>query len=310
MPLNNSGMLVPALLLVGCGGGSGYHDAPFIATPPVEGQRTIPGAGPMIREYDPPRTVVPASTLDQPPPPADLPQGTGPRGTSGQERYDTVGYAGFYDGRGSGQYAVATISVAHPSLPIGSYVELTALDTGRTIVALVAAQGRGDRIVDLSPGAAQLLGVSEGGAVRVRLVAPSAQDQMALRSGRSAAPRIDAPQALLTALRKKLPGRTVTTPAPTRPARSVAPSPGARYVPPPEAARPAPVRSGFLVQVAAFSTRERAQAAARAIGGRIVAAGGIFRVQLGPFADAASAQRARDDVARHGYGDARVIHTE
>ncbi|MDB5707190.1 MAG: hypothetical protein JWN66_4306 [Sphingomonas bacterium] len=308
MPLNNSGMLVPALLLAGCGGGGGYDEAPFIATPPVEGQRTIPGAGPMIRDYDPPHTVVPASTLDQQPPPADLPQGPGPRGTSGQERYDTVGYAGFYGGGGNGQYSVATIVVAHPSLPIGSYVELTALDTGRTIVALVAAQGRGDRIVELSQGAAQLLGVGEGGAVRVRLISPSAQDQMALRSGRSAAPRIDAPPTLLTALRRKLPGRAASVP--TRPARSVTPPPGARYTPPPEAVQPAPARSGFLVQVAAFSTRERAQAAARAIGGRIVAAGGIFRVQLGPFADAASAQRARDEVARHGYGDARILHTE
>jgi len=36
----------------------------------------------------------------------------------------------------------------------------------------------------------------------------------------------------------------------------------------------------------------------------------VFRVQIGPFADAAGAKRARDEAAGHGYGDARVIHIE
>ena len=65
-----------------------------------------------------------------------------------------------------------------------------------------------------------------------------------------------------------------------------------------------------MVQVAAFSTRDRAQIAARQVGGRIVVAGSVFRVQLGPFPDATSAKRARDEAARHGYADARVIHIE
>jgi rare lipoprotein A len=193
---------------------------------------------------------------------------------------------------------------------MGSYVELTSLDTGRTIVALVAGRGNGGSIVDLSPAAAQQLGVGEGAPVRIRLVTPTPQDQMALRSGQAATARMEAPQALLTALRKKLPGRTSYAPA--RPVRPVTPPPGARYTPPPasEPVQAAPARSGYLVQVAAFSTRERAQAAARQVGGRIAAAGGIFRVQIGPFADAASAQRARDEAARHGYADARILHIE
>ncbi|MES1975909.1 MAG: SPOR domain-containing protein [Pseudomonadota bacterium] len=310
MPLNNSGMVALALLLAGCGGGSGPRDAPFIATPPLDGGQTDPG--PMAPQYDPPRTVVPASTLDQSTPP-DMPRSSGPRGTSGEQRYDAVGYAGSFDGRGFGAFSSATITVGHASLPIGSYVELTALDTGRTIVAVVAAQA-GDGVVALSPGAAQLLGAGEGGAVRVRLITPSMQDQMALRSGRSAAPRIDAPATLLTALRRKLPGRAVATPPvrPTaRPPRAIAAPPGARYAPPTTTApEQSPVRSGYVVQVAAFSTRERAQVAARAVGGKIVAAGGIFRVQIGPFPDTAGAQRARDEVARRGYADARILHIE
>ena len=311
MPLNNSGVVALVVMLAGCGGGRGHAEAPFIATPPTEGQRVLPGVGPMTPQYDPPRTRVPVSSLDQEQPPADLPQSGGPRGTSGQEqRYDTVGYAGSFDG-GDPQYATAAVSVGHSTLPVGSYVELTSLDTGRTIVALVAGRGGGRSIVDLSPAAAQQLGVGEGAPVRIRLVSPTPQDQMALRSGRSASARIDAPQSLLTALRKKLPARS--SPAPVRPARTVPlpPPPGARYTPPPpKPAQAAPAKSGYLVQVAAFSTRERAQTAARQVGGRIAAAGNLFRVQIGPFADAASAQRARDDAARHGYADARILHIE
>ena len=312
MPLNNSGMVALVLALAGCGGGGGHEEAPFIATPPTDGQRVVPGAGPMAPQYDPPRTRVPVSTLDQEPPPADLPQSTGPRGTSGQEqRYDAVGYAGSFDGGGSPQYSTAAVSVGHSTLPVGAYVELTALDTGRTIVALVAGRGNGGSIVDLSPAAAQQLGVGEGAPVRVRLVTPTPQDQMALRSGQGAAVRIDAPQSLLTALRRKLPGRASPAP-PAHPAHAVSPPPGARYTSPPQSqpVEAAPARTGYLVQVAAFSTRERAQAAARQVGGRITAAGNLFRVQIGPFADAASAQRARDGAARHGYADARILHIE
>ncbi|WEK01287.1 MAG: SPOR domain-containing protein [Candidatus Sphingomonas phytovorans] len=312
MPLNDSGTVALAFLLVAFGGSEGHAGTPFMAAAPAGGQRV----GPTPMAPDSPRAVVPASTLDQEAPPADLPQSTGPRGTSGQEqRYDTVGYAGSFDGGGA---AAGSVSVAHATLPVGSYVELTALDTGRTIIALVATQGSGGRIVDLSPAAAQQLGVGEGAPVRVRLVTPSPQDQNALRSGHTASARMDAPQSLLTALRRKLPARMAPVPVrasappvPARPARTVAPPPGARYSPPsPEPAKTAPSRSGYLVQVAAFSTRERAQTAARQVGGRIAPAGALFRVQIGPFADAASAKRARDEAARHGYADARILHIE
>ena len=163
--------------------------------------------------------------------PADLPQGGGPRGTSGEQRYDTVGYAGLYDGNGAGAYSVATITVAQNALPVGSYVELTALDSGRTIIALVVDRASSGRIVDLSRGAAQLLGVGDGAAVRVRLTTPSSPDQMALRSGRSASPRIDAPEGLLKALRRQLPTGVAASP-PARRAPPPAARPGARYTPP------------------------------------------------------------------------------
>jgi rare lipoprotein A len=280
----------------------------------VHQQGTLSPYGTLMRGLESPRAQMPVSSIDQNAP-ADMPQGTGPRGTSGQLSYDTVGYADVQSFRPTGAFAATTISIAHATLPVGSFVELTALDTGRTIVAVVGAQSYDGPAFTLSPGAAQLLGVGDHAAVRVRLVSPSGPDQIALRSGRSASPRIDAPDGLLRALRKRLPDEMVAT-TPPRPMPPVtrrppvpAPQPGARYAPPPET-RQAARGVTFIVQVAAFSTRDRAQTAAREVGGRIVVAGSVFRVQLGPFADAASAQRARDEVARHGYGDARVIHIE
>jgi len=312
MRLSNK-VLVLAVLLAG--GGRAYAHAPQ----PIDAQRQSPGPanGPMIRGIESPHAQMPVSSIDQNAP-ADLPQGSGPRGTSGELRYDTVGYASVLDYRPTGAFAAAAITIAHATLPVGSFVELTSLDSGRTIVAVVGAQSYDGPAFTLSPGAAQLLGVGDHAALRVRLVTPSGPDQMALRSGRSASPRIDAPEGLLKALRKRLPDDMVLTPPPRRmppvtrrppvPRPVPAPGPGARYVPPPETVVARGVR--FMVQVAAFSTRDRAQIAARQVGGRIVVAGSVFRVQLGPFPDAVSAKRARDEAARHGYGDARVIHIE
>lgn len=308
-------MLLFALLLAGSSGAEGPKHAPVIATPPIDDQQQVNSANrPMIRGIESPSARMPVSSIDQSAP-ADLPQGGGPRGTSGELRYDTVGYANVLDYRPTGAFAAAAVTIAHSTLPVGSFVELTSLDSGRTIVAVVGAQSNDGPAFTLSPGAAQLLGVGDHAALRVRLVTPSGPDQMALRSGGSASPRIDTPEGLLKALRKRLPGEMVQTPPPrpmppvTRRPPVPAPQPGARYAPPPEAA---PVARGvrFIVQVAAFSTRERAQIAARQVGGRIIFVGTVFRVQIGPFPDVASAKRARDEAATHGYGDARVIHIE
>uniref|UniRef100_UPI0035C9BA73 SPOR domain-containing protein n=1 Tax=uncultured Sphingomonas sp. TaxID=158754 RepID=UPI0035C9BA73 len=254
--------------------------------------------------------------------PPEVAQAAGPRGTSGEVREDLVGYASVMTEPPEARFAGVTIAVAHPSLPAGTLVELTALDTGRTILAMVVARASGVGVVALSPGAAQALGVGERAGVRVRTVVASPQDDRALRSGQAASQRLDAPPTLLTALRRKLPQGALVpnvTPARPIPVRGAAPSahpPVPRLVPVP---RPAPVRApaalppargGLMVQVAALSSAPRATALAQQLGGRVVPLGKLYRVQLGPFGDTASAQRARDGAARRGYADARIIHTD
>lgn len=116
-----------------------------------------------------------------------------------QPFYDAVGYASWY-GSESGnrtargeKFRPSWISAAHPTLPLPSYVEVTELESGRT--ALIRVNDRGPfargRIIDLSRGAAKLLGIRDNGhvAVRVRLVDPPETDRKRLRKGKSARER-------------------------------------------------------------------------------------------------------------------------
>lgn len=248
-----------------------------------------------------------ASVQDFPP---DAPTATGPHGTSGEVQDDRTGYATLLSGAVDPQWRMVTIAVAHPSISAGSAVEITALDSGRTIVALVVGREAEGGVVALSPGAAQALGIGDHAAVRVRAVVASPQDLMALRSGRAAAARLDAPPALLVALRRRLPMRP-SAPEKTPERAPISPTKATARPIAPAATRPAPRASGaFAVQVAALSSAERARALATHLGGHVVPLGRLFRVQLGPFADKAAAQRARDAAARRGYGDAQIVHND
>lgn len=280
------------------------------------------------------------SAQTQPPP--DMPQGEGPRGTSqaapGQERYDEVGYATVEPvGGGNG------VAVAGSGLAVGSFVEVTSLDSGRTIAAMVAAPGPSapGRLVALSPAAAKALGIAGDtpAGVRVRAITPGPADQVALRGGKAGGERLDAPPLLLTALRKRLqplvpapvsspdPARPVAAPArpvpsaakppaprPTpvvasgMPAKAVPAAPAARPAPPRAAPVPAPTSAGSLyVQVAALGSQARADALAKELRGIVVPGNGLYRVRVGPYRDQHGASAARAALAGKGYRDARVV---
>ncbi|QSR15817.1 septal ring lytic transglycosylase RlpA family protein [Novosphingobium sp. KA1] len=114
-----------------------------------------------------------------------------------QPGYDVLGYATWY-GSESGNRAAngerfrpGWITGAHKTLPLPSYVEVTALDTGRRILVRINDRGpfgESARVIDLSRGAAEALGVRGKGkaAVRVRLVEPPEKDRAALRKGKAA----------------------------------------------------------------------------------------------------------------------------
>ena len=244
-----------------------------------------------------------AAVAQQAPPLPEGVQASGPAGTSGATKsYDEVGYAGV----GAGP----AISATSATLPAGAYAEVTALDTGKTILLRISGAGTADGLTTLSPAAAQLLGVSGARVpVRVREVDPPDVDAVALREGHPASARMDAPPVLLTGLRTLLKQKDVPAPAPTpAPKKAVAekPAPAPAPTPKPPAATPT-VKGRYQVQVATFSTRDRAARVARAMDGHVQPAGRYFRVRLGPFQARADANRARDAAAKRGYADARVL---
>ncbi|BBD97880.1 septal ring lytic transglycosylase RlpA family protein [Sphingobium amiense] len=174
------GGMLAALALGGCGGGNyrPVRDTPVRIGPPysVRGVTYVPAADPA---------------------------------------YDMLGYASWY-GSESGnrtangeRFRAKWITAAHVTLPLPSYVEVTALDTGRAILVRVndrgpfAGQGR---IIDLSRGAADELGLRAQGhaAVRVRIVDPPERDREKLRNGKAARPRPRVSEAVLANLRAQL----------------------------------------------------------------------------------------------------------
>ena len=332
MRLNNKALALGlgAFVLTGCSGGGGGNDRPRLPDP-VYGeapQGGYPQSTPP-RDDGPPPAPIAAPGPSGPPPlnPDEMTDGpplsAGPSGTSGRgaERYDEVGYATWYGSElGGGRTASGApfdpqaFTAAHRTLPLGSYVEVTSLANGRTILVQINDRGPrdGGLLIDLSQASAQALGITGRGAVRVRRITPGPGDMAALRSGQPGSPRADAPPALLAGLRQRLTGAPVAAPPPPVPATAPVRRPVA---PPPQAARP-PVKAppaasgGYYVQVAAFSSQARAASLAKSLGGQVVPAGSVWRVRLGPYPSPDKAAQARDAAAARGYGDARVVRED
>ncbi|GGO99047.1 septal ring lytic transglycosylase RlpA family protein [Stakelama pacifica] len=113
--------------------------------------------------------------------------------------YDVLGYASWY-GNESGdrtangeKFRPDWITAANKTLPLPTYVEVTALDTGKTILVRINDRGpfRPGRVIDLSRGAAEALSIRQQGYARVRVkrVEPPEKDRERLRKGKEARER-------------------------------------------------------------------------------------------------------------------------
>lgn len=295
--------LAALIFVAACGGGGDFAPAP---TPPKNG----PAADYPMVVGDPftvdGTTYTPADKLNS----------------------DEVGYASIGEAGGTG------ISAAHKTLPLPSYVEVTALDSGKTILVRLERRGplSNDYLVELSPGAAAQLGIvgTVKPPVRVRRVNPPELERALLRAGGEAPARMDMPIGLRGVLLRKL-GVPVAPPSPTpsptplalpsaattpAPAATPTPEPAPQPEPPkpapapapkPATAAPKPAASGqFSVQVATFSTEANAQKAAGKLGGRVVRGGKFWLTRLGPFGTRGEAQAALAKARAAGYSDARI----
>lgn len=263
--------------------------------------------------------------------------------------YDDVGYASWYGDELAGKptangeiFNPDAISAAHRTLPLPSYVEVTALDTGRTILVRINDRGpmAGNRLIDLSRAAAQQLGIADGpAAVRVRRTNPPMAERAQLRAGKPVPERITTPDSLLAILRNKLKSVSISrnavestpvTVQPAPPVASGAAKPGddriavgdGKSAPKKPEAKPAPTKPApatkaatkpaqaagpYAVQVGAFSSETNASSAAKSVGGSIVKTGKLWRVRMGPFATDGDAKAALDKAKAKGFRDAAVI---
>ncbi|WP_298194681.1 SPOR domain-containing protein [Novosphingobium sp.] len=216
--------------------------------------------------------AAPLSAREHKAPPADV---TGPAGdypvTLGEPfvidgvtyspadtlNYDAVGKA---VPMGADEGVMARINGAHRTLPVPSYVEVTSLSTGRTILVRIDRRGpmSGDGLVALSPMAWTELGLPDGASapVRVRRVNPPEAERALLRTGGPAPRRMDTPEGLLIALRRKLglappvadlpvtinPSQVVAVSTP-KPAATAKPAPGATPALNKPTPKPAPMPS-------------------------------------------------------------------
>lgn len=239
--------------------------------------------------------------------------------------------------------AAGSLWLSHPTLPVPSYVEVTRLDTGRTVLARVSLRAPSAKpmVIVLSEGLRRQLALGSGGqaAFRIRRVNPPEADRAALRLGQPAAERIDTPEFLLAVLRKQaasLPdirtrevrsaaARVTTPPATVAEWETAgqsrnpqifaeAPAPNLNPVrkaerqmsPAPSASRNAAVQSGWYVQIAALLNADNARLLARRIGGGVRHNDGYYRVLAGPFSSMEEARTVLGRLAMKGYPDARI----
>ena len=188
--------------------------------------------------------------------------------------YRETGIASWYGRKFHGQktssgepYDMYGMTAAHPTLPIPSYVRVTNQHNGKSVILRINDRGpfHADRVIDLSWTAAYKLGYLEQGSTQVKL-------ESILPGGEPVAPLIIRSASSNTAA------------APLSELRRA---------------------QGHFIQIGAFGHRDNAEALrahmARelgALGDKLVIddARGMFRVQLGPWADAAAAQQAGNQV--------------
>ena len=225
--------------------------------------------------------------------------------------YDVIGIASWYGTEFHGKatangetFDMNALSGAHTTLPLPSYVRVTNLANGRSLVLRLNDRGPfvKDRVLDVSRRAAQLLGFEASGTARVRV-------QVVQADGTPFPQPIDAS----------------LTPAPIRTASDDVESapledPGGAAENPPESApsekTPAPAASElYFVQIGAYSSEDNARRRMPDLGSlapvliQPVEVNGtwLYRLRLGAFDALADAERVLAAVKNLGFSDARIF---
>ena len=228
-----------------------------------------------------------------------------------EPNYDETGEASWYGNQFNGRptangeiFDMNLVTVAHPTLPIPSLVEVINLENGRSIVARVNDRGpfAHDRLVDVSQRGAELLGFKDKGRARVRVRYVGQAPQLPLNAS-AAKPTVLAETSIPPISRSQTPNIEPNKPVAIKVANVSGPS-----------ASRATLSDGAFVQIGAFSNLANAERVldqnAGFGAGKIIAVqnenGSIYRVVIGPF-DATEAALKAQEAKSSGINGARVL---
>lgn len=192
-------------------------------------------------------------------------------------------------------YDMYKMSAAHRSLPLPSFVRVTSLDNGRSVIVRVNDRGpfHSDREIDLSYAAAARLDILDRGTGRVRVEAIDVERWLAENGEGRASPSA------------AVPSRRVAS-------REIRPADASSRDEGPADGRPTDGRPIYL-QIAALGSAENARSLKRELENslshpvRVASARGMHRVQVGPLSGADQLDPMRDALRRAGFSEAFVI---
>ena len=190
-------------------------------------------------------------------------------------------------------YDMYAMTAAHATLPIPSYARVTDLANGRSVIVRINDRGpfHSGRLIDLSYAAAYKLGYAQAGSAPVEVEAITPEEMPLLAAQRD--------QAAKTAVAAAAPPQAL----PMAPVMLAAATPAQA-----EAAQSIPVDAmagGIFLQLGAFSARDNAENFRARVYQqlvwlndpiRIVARDGMYRLDLGPYPDRATAAGMADKI--------------
>lgn len=195
--------------------------------------------------------------------------------------YDETGYASWYGPDFHGkrtangeQYNMNAMTAAHKTLPLPTFVKVTNLENGRSIVLRVNDRGPfvKSRIIDVSRRAAQLLGFDQQGVTKVRVQALDENGKIAKRKEGGEPTYADTPSSTTNG------GHFVQVGAYSQ-------------------------RENAEVQIKRLEARGHEAKLDRAV----TNGQSLWRVRIGPFAEKLLAQEKLDRVMADGFYEARIF---
>lgn len=230
------------------------------------------------------------------------------------------------------RYNMDDLTAAHPTLPMPSVVKVTNLDNGKVLRVTVNDRGpfHSTRIIDVSKKAAQMLGFYEAGTARVRVEIDAQESitlkNVALKKRPPEMPQIVAsPRGVVTAASieplapisgNSIPPAAVKPVAVPLPPSIKSQAQISKASPPVKKTAPAAkTPGGIYVQAGAFSEEGNARKLEQQLGelGKVhvvpttVNKKKLYRVRLGPVADATVAAALLTKIKAYGYNNAKVV---